>query len=91
MAAGHQFVMTEITDVHGRPWTVYEVASRDQLEIRPGFLPEGFRAGWLVFLAAGEKRRIAPVPQGWETLAEERLLDLLADATPARPDIRLHE
>ncbi len=39
------------------------------------------RFGWLVFEADGAKRRLAPVPSGWERLDDAGLNELLAKAT----------
>jgi hypothetical protein len=39
--------------------------------------------GWLCFRAGGEKRRLAPIPDGWESLTDERLAELVTDATAA--------
>lgn len=36
--------------------------------------------GWLVFETRAEKRRLAPVPQGWELLPDAELLTLLDQA-----------
>jgi hypothetical protein len=33
----------------------------------------GYEQGWLMFESPGEKRRLAPVPSGWEGFSEERL------------------
>ena len=37
---------------------------------------QGFEQGWLVFESADEKRRLAPVPAGWEELPADRLEEL---------------
>jgi hypothetical protein len=39
------------------------------------------RFGWLVFEAGGAKRRLAPVPPGWERLDDAGLGELLARAS----------
>ena len=48
-----------------------------RLRMRPGW-----EHGWLSFESAAEKRRLAPLPQGWEDSTEEQLRELLAKATP---------
>lgn len=50
-------------------------------------LPERFSGGWLCFETAGEKRRLAPVPRGWERLSEIELARLChtAPRVGARP------
>ena len=58
-----------------------------QLRVR---LPEDFAHGWLMLESAtGERRRIAPVPQGWASLSETRLelLTRLGDASGLPDDV----
>jgi hypothetical protein len=47
--------------------------------------------GWLTFQASHEKRRLAPVPEGWNLLDDEALEQLLQKATLAGRPRRLHE
>lgn len=42
----------------------------------------GYERGWLTFESRGEKRRLMPVPAGWEHLSEAALAELCALATP---------
>ena len=35
-----------------------------------------FAEGWLAFETAGERRRLAPIPPGWEELPEDKLREL---------------
>lgn len=39
-----------------------------------------FRAGWLVFECPTERRRLGPIPPGWDYLPDSELLTLLRDA-----------
>ena len=39
-----------------------------------------FSGGWLCFESEGEKRRLAPVPPGWEEAGPDRLATLLQAA-----------
>jgi hypothetical protein len=70
----------EFRDDVGEKWVVFLTArsvARDQ------HLPEAYREGWLAFESAhGEKRRLAPVPQNWESLTDRELSALCAEATP---------
>jgi hypothetical protein len=44
---------------------------------------EGYEQGWLAFESAhGEKLRLAPIPEGWERLADSELAGLTAQAAP---------
>lgn len=46
----------------------------------------GYEQGWLTFESPDEKRRLAPVPAGWETFSPERLelLCRMADVVEQR-------
>ncbi len=46
------------------------------------FLPETMADGWLCFESSGEKRRLHPIADGWETLAEAELRALCGRAEP---------
>lgn len=63
---------------------------RSVLERRVGVRP-GFEGGWLAFRSShGERRRVAPVPDGWDVLADDELCALLVGAshiTARRPDL----
>lgn len=41
-----------------------------------------FAAGWLVFQAPSERRRLAPIPAGWDALSSDGLARLCERATP---------
>jgi hypothetical protein len=47
-------------------------------------LPEGYRNGWLCFESEAEKRRLMPLPTGWQELPSEQLGNLLVDAVQVR-------
>jgi hypothetical protein len=50
-------------------------------------LPEALDDGWLVFESAGEKRRLHPIPPGWDAESDEQLWRhcLLAQPVRRRP------
>lgn len=48
-------------------------------------------SGWLAFSWDGEKRRLAPIPDGWTDAPDPAVLDLLQRATPAGRVRRLIE
>src|SRR5213595_2401957 len=58
---------------------------RQKAEPRVAVEPE-FRKGWLAFQSGSEWRRLAPIPEGWDSMSENELLALLgrAGATEAR-------
>lgn len=43
----------------------------------------GLERGWLAFESETEKRRLAPIPEGWTELSDQALAALCARATPA--------
>lgn len=59
-----------------------ERAVSDRRQVRTVRAPvrDGFEQGWLVFDNGREKRRLAPVPAGWEHMTAHELLALCARA-----------
>ena len=76
--------MRQIRDDAGVEWMVYEVnpAAGEWRSIES--LPEGYRSGWLCFESSTEKRRLTPLPSGWESFPLEQLSDLLVTAEAVR-------
>lgn len=58
-----------------------ERRNHDRLPVTPGL-----EAGWLCFESTAEKRRLAPVPIGWDELADHDLERLCQEE--ARPTAR---
>ena len=54
-------------------------------------LPGNMKEGWLVFQTKGEKRRLAPLPDGWDEFSDDQLICLLDHATLLGPPRRLIE
>jgi hypothetical protein len=48
--------------------------------VKPARVRNDFRHGWLTFQSYEEKRRLAPVPDGWESQSEAQLCELLAQS-----------
>ncbi len=83
------------TDSVGASWTVREIT--------PGPMPEKLsqllgeerrRGGWLLFISEqGEKRRLAPVPQGWAGMSERDLETqcMRARRVPPAPERRAED
>lgn len=59
--------------------------AEDRRSRRRLIVSDGLESGWLAFETAHEKRRLAPVPDGWEALAEADLEEFCTRAVPARP------
>jgi hypothetical protein len=76
----------EFRDAAGASWTVFRATPHTTPSKRDQFLPDTYRNGWLVFECGVERRRLAPVPEAWEELADSELeqLCVLADVVPAR-------
>ena len=72
----------EFNDANGVEWEVWEVLPTSSVAA-----PD-LNGGWLAFQTRTERRRLAPVPTGWQTLPREGLQQLLARAvattTPRR-------
>ena len=73
--------LRELEDASGCRWRVWETAPA-----RTTGLSERYQGGWLTFDCGAERRRLAPVPAGWEALPTERLLLLVlaAELVPRR-------
>ena len=63
--------LREFDDGDGGRWRVW-----DTVPVRAESMGE-FRGGWLTFDNGSERRRLAPVPDRWSDLPEERLILLL--------------
>jgi hypothetical protein len=66
----------EFSDSAGVKWRVWSTVPRS-----PG-VDESLRAGWLTFESTLGRRRLAPIPRGWEEASPERL-DLMCRAADA--------
>jgi hypothetical protein len=49
------------------------------------------RTGWLAMKSPTERRRVAPIPDGWAALTDAAILALIATAAPAGSPRRLIE
>jgi len=76
---------TDSTGVEWRVWEVFpnrtvatsaEALSQTRLKETP------FANGWLCFESLSEKRRLAPIPSGWEFHEIQNLEELCHQATP---------
>jgi hypothetical protein len=72
--------MREYTDREGVRWTVWSVVPGEHLRVlNASPLPAGLRTGWLCFQSPTEKRRLCPLPAGWEDRSDSEL-DILRRA-----------
>jgi hypothetical protein len=72
------------TDTAGTSWEVFQVRRASAKE---GAVTPGREAGWLAFSSGFERRRFAPVPDGWEQLSAPELEQLCREARPVQPRI----
>ena len=63
---------------------------RQRREVRL-VVPSELRDGWLAFHTLGERRRVAPIPSGWEYLTDQELARLAGHAVKLRTLPRLIE
>ena len=70
--------LRELTDAAGSRWVVWDTAPATLAG-----LAEEYRGGWLTFDNGTERRRLAPVPEAWAALPDDRLALLLHAAVPA--------
>jgi hypothetical protein len=66
-------------DSHGDTWWVWSTHPQT-----PTSVNVQLREGWLTFDSGTERRRVGPIPKGWETFSIERLELTCRVATPAR-------
>jgi hypothetical protein len=88
-------MLREFRDTKGVEWLVWDVypsaASGDQRISDPGaaFPHRELADGWLCFESGSEKRRVAPIPKGWEEFSAEQLEGLCRSAGYiSRPGVR---
>ena len=72
---GEEFGRSSAASGSSESATMTEVTDRRRADTGPRtVVSPGFENGWLCFeSAAGEKRRLAPVPDGWETASYDTL------------------
>jgi len=83
---------TDSTGVEWRVWEVFPNKASDKGDAdalsRSSLKDTAFANGWLCFESADEKRRLAPIPTGWES-RDTTFLDQLRDkATLVSPTRR---
>lgn len=73
----------DFIDSQGVHWAVWSVHPA-QRETRRSQLRGSYSNGWLAFESIQEKRRLSPIPEGWEQLEAPELEGLCRIAEPAR-------
>jgi hypothetical protein len=67
------------TDSQGVEWRVWSTVPSNAGSVAPDL-----RDGWLSFDSGSQRRRIGPIPTGWENISVERLELLCRVAVPTR-------
>ena len=57
----------------GVTWTIWDVRPTSVARLRLTGATEVLEAGWLCFECRGEKRRVVPIPEGWEAWSDDDL------------------
>lgn len=70
-------------DSAGTRWDAFAVYPGAETQGRSR-LPDPYRSGWLAFECEQEKRRLSPVPDGWRSLPDAKLLELCEGAERVR-------
>lgn len=66
------------TDSHGTSWQVWDVRPSTPTESIQ--LRTEYAAGWLAFESELGRKRLVPIPDGWEEWPPEKLLEACAQA-----------
>lgn len=70
----------EFTDGDGQAWRAWDTYPQNR-----GIVTAPYAEGWLCFESRGGKRRLSPIPPGWDELPGERLCVLLRAAGQVAP------
>ncbi|MDB4907813.1 MAG: hypothetical protein JWO05_2597 [Gemmatimonadetes bacterium] len=82
----------QFEDAQGHTWDVWEVrpsAGKRSTTDPKAPLEATLALGWLCFERAGEKRRLAPIPNEWESLSDGELVDLSLSGDLVKPRSRV--
>ena len=66
--ARNTMAIRDFTDSAGTAWRVWSTTPR-----AGAVFEESHKAGWLTFESATTRKRLAPIPRGWEKATPERL------------------
>jgi hypothetical protein len=76
----------EFTDDEGILWRAWDVTSARLGEVAtPNAFVAVLRGGWVVFESRSEKRRLSPIPDRWDSLADHELEELCRRAERTGP------
>jgi len=72
-----------ILDNQQQVWDVWEVTTASaprRILVQPEL-----QSGWLAFQCGEQRRRLAPLPIGWDEMSDHALLGLMDQASPILP------
>jgi hypothetical protein len=69
----------EFSDDAGEVWTVWTTFPKSDANVRPQY-----RRGWLSFQCESLRRRLVPIPDGWEAAGDDQLRTYLRRAHDAK-------
>lgn len=73
--------MRTVTDTQGRNWRIWHVVPQSAVLLQTS--PQ-MSQGWLCFESDGDKRRMTQPPEGWATMTDAELLELLDGASEVK-------
>jgi hypothetical protein len=73
-----------IVDNEEQVWDVWEVRT-PIATTRRILVQADLQAGWLAFQCGEQRRRLAPLPTGWDEMSDHALLGLMDQANPIQP------
>ncbi|HET6230703.1 MAG TPA: hypothetical protein VFE05_11590 [Longimicrobiaceae bacterium] len=75
----------EFTASDGTVWQAWDVVPGKTLGFRTHMTAPELSGGWLCFQCDAEKRRLAPIPEGWDTHPDDDLEGHLSRAGIVAP------
>jgi hypothetical protein len=75
-----------IVDKQDQVWDVWEVTTSASASRRILVQPD-LQGGWLAFQCGEQRRRLAPLPIGWDELSDHALVALMDTAPPIEPRV----
>jgi hypothetical protein len=74
--------LRSFTDSQGQGWRVWNVIPQYDTARDEDTMTPGLQGGWLCFEKEGQKRRLSPIPDGWEAAEPDTLERYCHEATP---------
>ena len=76
----------KIVDNEEKEWDVWAVTTPTS-SARRVLVQAELQAGWLAFQCGDQRRRLAPLPPGWDEMSDHALLELMGQANPIQPRV----